>query len=104
MAEAVVGCSCKDSSGFACTSQQTREYQEQAREERFRCWSDGIAHAKRNEKRAKNIFLPIHIKGGIDNSPFSLFSSREFPTPGSYPRNKRNRQEIDQIYFSVARP
>jgi hypothetical protein len=78
MAEAVVGCSWKDSSGFACTSQQTREYQEQAREKWFRCWSDVIAHAKRNEKRAKTLFLPIHLKGGIDNLPISLFSSRGF--------------------------
>jgi hypothetical protein len=56
MAEALVGCSCKDLSGFACTSQQTRVDQEQAREKMFRCWSDGIAYAKRNEKRAKTFF------------------------------------------------
>jgi hypothetical protein len=59
MAEALVGCSCKDSSGFACTSQQTREDSRQqpaSRRKKFRCWSDGIAHAKRNEKRAKNSF------------------------------------------------
>jgi hypothetical protein len=59
MAETLVGCSCKDSSGFACTSQQTREDQKQAREKRFR-WSDGIAHAKRYEKKRAEIYFPTY--------------------------------------------